>query len=172
MEYFNEEHHSAVEALCDFYSKTAVAVCLYVDTSPRKRVKNIHRFVNMMRVKLSATKEMAVDGEPTYRIIYSWTRGRFRFQSLWCPLGRWNLPSNQPHRKKRRQGPFASNIELNAKARDAQLKLEKLTKELEEEEEKKTEEEKDVTRKREAEKEEKQKEGKGKRGGDAEEIFG
>ena len=64
LETFNEERHAAVEALVDYYTKTAVAVHLYVDANSRKCVKKIHRFVNMMRVKLSATNEMAADDEP------------------------------------------------------------------------------------------------------------
>ena len=41
----------------------AAAVHLHVDTNSRKRVKKIHCFVNMMKVKLATTKEMADDGE-------------------------------------------------------------------------------------------------------------
>ena len=50
--------------LSAYYSKTAEAVRLNVNTKSRRRVKKIHRFVNIMKVKLSATKEMADDGEP------------------------------------------------------------------------------------------------------------
>ena len=63
LETFDEEQHAAVEMLSDYYSKTALAVRLNVDAKSRRRVKKIHRFVNMM-VKLPATKEMADDGEP------------------------------------------------------------------------------------------------------------
>ena len=64
LETFDEERHAAVEILLSYYSKTAAAVRLHVDAKSRKRVKKIHRFVNMMKVKLESTKEMAADGEP------------------------------------------------------------------------------------------------------------
>ena len=61
---FDKERHAAVEALSEYYGKTALAVRVYIDANSRKRVKKIHRFVNMMKVKLCATKEMAADGFP------------------------------------------------------------------------------------------------------------
>ena len=64
METFDEERHTAVEMLSKYYSKTALAVHLNVDANSRRRKKKIHCFVNMMKVKLASTKEMAADGEP------------------------------------------------------------------------------------------------------------
>ena len=64
LETFDEERHAAVDLLRSYYEKTAVAVQFYVDERSKRRVKKIHRFVNVMKVRLSATKEMAADGEP------------------------------------------------------------------------------------------------------------
>ena len=64
LENFDEERHAAVEALAEYYAKTASAVRVFIDDNSRKRVKKIHHFVNMMKVKLLQTKEMADDSFP------------------------------------------------------------------------------------------------------------
>ena len=50
LETFDEERHAAVEMLQSYYVKTAVAVRVHVDEKSRRRVKKIHRFINMMKV--------------------------------------------------------------------------------------------------------------------------
>ena len=52
LETFDEERHAAVEMLMDYHEKTAVAVRAYVDERSRRRVKKIHRFINLMKIKL------------------------------------------------------------------------------------------------------------------------
>ena len=64
LEQFDEDRHGAVEALAEYYAKTAIAVSLYVDANSEKRVKKIHRFVNNMKKSLLRTQEMAAEDEP------------------------------------------------------------------------------------------------------------
>ena len=89
---FDEERHAAVDALSDFYSKTAVAVRIYVDASSRRRVKNIHRFTNMMKVKLSATKEMAAEDESNTQDQFFLDEREVSFPISMVPAGVLDFP--------------------------------------------------------------------------------
>ena len=66
LETFDEERHAAVEMLSDYYSRMAVVVRENVNEKLRRRVKKIHRFINLMKIKLSTTKEMAADQDDVF----------------------------------------------------------------------------------------------------------
>ena len=64
LEQFDEDRHAAVEALAEYYARTAIAVNLHIDADSKKREKKIHRFVNNMKMSLLRTEEMAAEEYP------------------------------------------------------------------------------------------------------------
>ena len=94
LENFDEERHAAVEALSEYYAKTALAVRVYIDANSRKRVKKIHRFVNM-KVKLLLTKEMADDGLPNTQDQQFLDERDASFPVGMIPAGTLDIPTPQ-----------------------------------------------------------------------------
>ena len=98
LEQFDEDRHAAVEALMDYYIKTALAVRLFIDENSRVRVKKIHRFMNTMKKCLLRTKEMAADGEPRTKDQQFLEDQEKMYPLSMIPEGTFDIPTPQSPR--------------------------------------------------------------------------